>query len=98
MTLLSFNHRMGEIRQIDFIKKDGFIARMVNYISSVQPLRIGILPIEGFAMMSYSSLAEPFRAANQLSGNQLYEIINLNKNDNPVASSGGRGNCSTGPV
>ncbi|MCP4183501.1 MAG: GlxA family transcriptional regulator [Hyphomicrobiales bacterium] len=52
------------------------------------PVRIGILSIEGFAMMSYASLAEPFRGANRLSENSLYEIIDIGVNDNPVQSSG----------
>jgi transcriptional regulator GlxA family with amidase domain len=52
------------------------------------PVKIGILSIEGFAMMSYASLAEPFRGANQLSQNRLYEIIDIGVNGNPVQSSG----------
>ena len=39
-------------------------------------------------MMSYASLAEPFRGANQLSQNKLYEIIDIGVNCNPVQSSG----------
>ena len=52
------------------------------------PVRIGILCIEGFGLMSYASLAEPFRGANQLSQNNLYEIIDIGVNGNPVLSSG----------
>jgi len=34
--------------------------------------RIGFLLIDGFALMSYASIMEPFRAANVLAGRQLY--------------------------
>ncbi len=39
----------------------------------VRPTRIGFLLIEEFALMSYASVLEPFRAANRLSGRELYE-------------------------
>ena len=37
--------------------------------------RIGLLPLDGFALMSYASLIEPMRAANLLAGHTLYEMI-----------------------
>jgi transcriptional regulator GlxA family with amidase domain len=36
-------------------------------------IRIGLLLIDDFALMSYASLIEPFRAANNLAGAHLYE-------------------------
>ncbi len=51
--------------------------------------RIGVVPIPGFALMSYASLVEPFRAANLLAGEPLYEVVNLAPDDAPVTSSGG---------
>src|SRR5436190_1273215 len=36
-------------------------------------VRIGFLLIDDFALMSYASIIEPFRAANRLSGRELYE-------------------------
>lgn len=53
-----------------------------------QPKRIGVLPIEGFALMSYASSVEPFRAANLLGNRQLYEIINISNGTDQVQSSG----------
>ena len=50
--------------------------------------RIGILPIEGFAMMSYAALTEPMRAANLLARRPLYDMINFATSDRPVPSSG----------
>ena len=38
-----------------------------------RPMRVAFLLIEEFALMSYASLIEPFRAANRLSGRALYE-------------------------
>lgn len=38
-----------------------------------RPVRVGFLLIEDFALMSYASIIEPFRAANRLSGRELYE-------------------------
>ena len=54
-------------------------------------IRIGVLPIEGFALMSYASTVEPFRAANLLSGRKLYEIVNVGESDGFIASSGSAG-------
>ncbi len=50
--------------------------------------RIGILAIEGFAMMSYAALTEPMRAANLLARRVLYEMVNIGVTNAPVASSG----------
>ena len=52
------------------------------------PVRIGVLPIEGFALMSYASLVEPFRAANLLARRPLYVMTDLSPDGRPVASSG----------
>lgn len=41
------------------------------------PFRIGLLLIDGFALMSYASLVEPLRAANLLGGRALYEVVNI---------------------
>lgn len=54
-----------------------------------KPYRVGILLINSFAMMSYASTVEPMRAANLLSGEELYKIEHLCSDDNFVTSSGG---------
>ena len=59
--------------------------------SITQPTRIGVLVIKGFALMSYASTVEPFRAANLLSGKTLYEIINIGETSGMVSSSGAAG-------
>lgn len=59
--------------------------------SQPQPLRVGFLLIDGFALLSYSSAAEPMRAANHLAGRLLYDVLHI-----PVA--GGRAVSSGGAV
>lgn len=50
--------------------------------------RIGVLPIEGFALMSYAATVEPLRAANLLSRKPLYRVINIGTGPGAVHSSG----------
>jgi transcriptional regulator GlxA family with amidase domain len=38
------------------------------------PFRIGLLLVEGFALMSFASVVEPLRAANLLAGRTLYVV------------------------
>lgn len=52
------------------------------------PTRVGILAIPGFALMSYASTVEPFRAANLLSRQKLYEVVNIATEGGAIASSG----------
>jgi len=50
--------------------------------------RIGVLLIDGFALMSYASVVEPFRAANLLSRRQLYSLTNITPGGGTAHSSG----------
>jgi len=50
---------------------------MDNSNFSQPPFKIGILLIDGFAMLSYASTIEPLRAANLLSQPKLYEISHI---------------------
>src|SRR6056297_1289260 len=52
------------------------------------PQRVGILPIDGFALMSFACIAEPFRAANLLGGGGLYDVVTIAAEGLSVASSG----------
>ena len=42
-----------------------------------RPFRIGILPVPGFALMSYACTAEPLRAANLIAGRVLYDVVHV---------------------
>jgi AraC family carnitine catabolism transcriptional activator len=53
------------------------------------PTSVGFLLIPGFALMSYASAIEPLRAANVLSGKELYRWWHLTPDDKPVAASNG---------
>lgn len=53
------------------------------------PYRVAFLLIPGFALMTYSCAMEPYRAANALSGKELYRWINISPDGKPVAASNG---------
>jgi transcriptional regulator GlxA family with amidase domain len=54
-----------------------------------RPIRIGFLLIDGFALMSYASIVEAFRAANVLSGRPLYEWQHISVREAFVNASNG---------
>ncbi|MEO3414409.1 GlxA family transcriptional regulator [Roseovarius sp. CAU 1744] len=56
--------------------------------SQIEKRRIGILTLNGFALMSYSSTVEPLRAANLLGRRTLYEVVNIGVTADPIQSSG----------
>jgi transcriptional regulator GlxA family with amidase domain len=51
--------------------------------------RVGVLLIDGFALLSYASVVEPLRAANMLGGRELYRITNIPASGDVATSSGG---------
>ena len=51
--------------------------------------KVGVLTLDGFALMSYASLVEPFRAANLLSNRLLYEVNILTERKEGAMSSSG---------
>ena len=56
------------------------------------PYRVAAITLDGFALMSYAATVEPLRAANLLSGQNLYDIINVpvvQDANRPAQSSGG---------
>lgn len=57
-------------------------------ISAIRRRQIGVLVLDGFAILSYASTVELLRAANILSRQQLYEVINIGPSKAPVQSSG----------
>lgn len=60
---------------------------ILNQDADTRPFRIGIVPVPGFAIMSYASVADPLRAANLLSGKRLYDIVHF-AHKTPAKSSG----------
>lgn len=59
----------------------------MDNIGTETPKRIGVLPLPGFALMSYACVIEPFRAANLLSRRRLYDLVHFSSGG-PVPSSG----------
>ena len=57
--------------------------------AEAEPYRIGFLLVPGFALMSYSCAMEPYRAANTLSGRELYRWKHVSPDGKPVAASNG---------
>ncbi|MCY3880224.1 MAG: GlxA family transcriptional regulator [Rhodobacteraceae bacterium] len=53
------------------------------------PYHIGLVLIEGFALMSFASLVEPLRAANLLAAQELFRVNCYSLSGKPVASSSG---------
>lgn len=51
------------------------------------PTRVALLLVPGFAMMSYASALEPLRAANVLSGRELYRWRHLSPDGHPAEAS-----------
>lgn len=51
--------------------------------------RLGLLLIDGFALMSYASVVEPLRAANVLDGRELYQVLNIPASGDFAVSSSG---------
>lgn len=42
-----------------------------------RPFQIGILPLPGFAVLSYAATVDPLRAANHLSNRRLYDVTHF---------------------
>jgi transcriptional regulator GlxA family with amidase domain len=55
----------------------------------VRETRLGFLLVDDFALMSYASIIEPFRAANTLSGEPLYAWRHFSVDGGPARASNG---------
>jgi transcriptional regulator GlxA family with amidase domain len=58
-------------------------------IHSDKPSDVGFLLIPDFALMSYAAAIEPLRAANRLSGRELYRWCHISVDGAPVQASNG---------
>ena len=52
-----------------------------------EPIHVGFLLIDGFALLPYASVVEPLRAANRLSGRRLYRWSHVSPDGAPVMAS-----------
>lgn len=53
------------------------------------PFRVGVVLIDGFALLPYASVVEPLRAANHLAGAPLYRVCNIPARGAEATSSSG---------
>ena len=54
-----------------------------------QPIELALVLLDGFALMSYAAIVEPFRAANALAGRELYCWRHISLDGAPVLASNG---------
>jgi len=52
------------------------------------PIRVGVVLLDGFAMMSFSAAVEPLRAANHIAQSDLYEVHFMGTGEQVVSSGG----------
>ena len=62
---------------------------MDKIADNFDPIRIGLMLIDGFALMSYSAVIEPIRAANLLAERPLYHIRHIAEYGSRAISSSG---------
>jgi len=58
-------------------------------MTNSNPRTLGLLLVDGFALMSYASVIEPFRAANVLADTNLYEWLHVTVDGGPARASNG---------
>lgn len=61
-------------------------------VSTPTPIEVGVVVLDGFAMMSFSAAVEPLRAANLLAETELYRVSFVG--DQPLVQSSGGGSIS----
>ncbi len=76
-------------RNDDYMPRSAKTGEVSRATERPAPTQIGFLLIDGFALMSYASVAEPFRAANVLSGRQLYEWRHISTSGAMIRASNG---------
>ena len=65
------------------------VARVIAQPAEREPLRVALLPLDGFALMSFASACEPLRAANLLAGRELFRVSNVSQGGRTIVSSSG---------
>lgn len=58
-------------------------------LSGVRPKTLGLLLVNGFPLMAYAAVVESYRAANALSGRQLYRWMHISVDGKPCEASNG---------
>ncbi len=71
---------------------------MAKEIESTRAMRVGVLLIDGFALMSYASVVEPLRAANLLARRELFHVGNYAASGTTAISSNGAAVKTSGDI
>ena len=58
-------------------EKDVYLSNMVKKQLIDEGFRVGVVLLDGFALMSYAALVEPLRAANRIAGRSLYHVRHM---------------------
>ena len=74
---------------VDFHEMDVRLSCMDMDAPKQKAFNVGILLIDGFALMSYASVVEPLRAANLLAPALMYNVVNLPAQGDIATSSNG---------
>jgi len=64
---------------------------------SIHPVKVGVVLIDNFALLSYASFIEPLRASNLLSGENLFEVSHYSVGALTIRSSS-RASIETAPI
>jgi transcriptional regulator GlxA family with amidase domain len=87
--LFSGGKSVSELLNSDIFCQFSDMTAMDRAVKVESPKQVGFLLIPGFALMSYASAIEPLRAANLLSGEQLYDWAHVAPSADAVTSSSG---------
>ncbi len=60
-----------------------------DILGNEKPIELALVLLDGFALMSYAAMVEPFRAANALAGRELYRWHHISLDGTPVQASNG---------
>ena len=78
MSIYSFTFSINHHKDFLLTETVGILTNMDNTsIKPIAPYRIGLLMVDGFAIMSYASATEPLRAANLLAETPLYSVKHI---------------------
>ena len=71
--------------------KDDKIRNLLQASKSAGPVTVGFLLIPNFSMLAFASAIEPLRAANRMSGTELFSWVISSPSGQPTDASNGGG-------
>jgi transcriptional regulator GlxA family with amidase domain len=89
---------LGALQSSRLSKQDHFMSQRDIVVRFPVPIQLGLLLVPGFALMGYATLVEAFRAANTLSGRDLYAWLHVSPDGAAVEASSGARIMADAPV